>query len=58
MTPLERALDDTQKRLRAALAENEQLRHRLHRAEVREERDLALINRLAGTLAQLEVPSG
>lgn len=54
--PVLAALKDTQQRLASTRAENESLRHQLHRATIREERDLELINRLAGQLAQLEQP--
>ena len=52
-----RLIDDYQKQIASLQAENESLRTQLHRSAQREERDLELINRLAGTLAQLgEVP--
>lgn len=51
--PILAALKDTQRRPNTAYAENEALRHRLHRSTIREESDLELINRLAGQLAQL-----
>lgn len=43
-----------EKQMASLRAENESLRHQLHRSAQREERDLDLINQLAGTLAQLE----
>lgn len=56
--PVLAALGETQQRLSSAHAENEVLRHQLHRATIREEHDLDLINRLAGQLAQLgQVPA-
>ena len=52
-----RLIDDYQKQIASLQAEIESLRTQLHRSAQREERDLELINRLAGTLAQLgEVP--
>lgn len=51
---MERVLNDYQKQLQSVRAENESLRTQLHRSAQREERDLDLINQLAGTLAQLE----
>lgn len=57
MSPaVERALDDYQRKVASLRAENESLRHQLHRAAKREEHDLELINRLAGMLAQLGAP--
>lgn len=53
--PMERVIGDFQKLVASLRAENESLRAQLHRSACREERDLELINRLAGTLAQLGV---
>ena len=49
-----RALNDAQKRAASLFAENLRLQQRLHRMEMRSERDVVLINRLSGMLAQLD----
>lgn len=54
--PLLAALRKEQRGNAALRAENHSLRYQLHRAAEREEYDLALINRLAGQLAQLDQP--
>lgn len=55
--PIANLLDEYRQLTASLRAENESLRTQLHRSAQREERDLELINRLAGTLAQLgEVP--